>query len=259
MRTLIWAAALCLAAAPTASRAVTVAIPYSGQITDDGQLVNGTRTLQFSLYSTPTGGTQLATQTEALSLVRGVYHTQLLFDDSVWSLAEQRWLGVTVDGGTELPRVPIGFVPFAVRALSSEPPPAGVNFPDVPGVSLSLATSSSWTRIDTVGVTVPGAGFVWVAATVNVVSQALQNDFHDVNVVLSETAPLASPFDQIRIFEAMGPNQARTLAHTQVFPATAGHHVYGLYVRQVNPLTAGRPTSFARVTLQGMWVPRRYP
>ena len=86
------------------------------------------------------------------------------------------------------------------------------------------------------------------------------NPPHDVNVVLSETTPGASPAEQIRIFQRYDPTGRDAFSHTQVFPMTAGHHVFGLYVRQVYNLGGATPnTNFARATLQVQWIPRRYP
>lgn len=193
--------------------------------------------------------------------MRGVYHTLLTFDDSVWSLSEQRWIGVSVDAGPELPRVAIGFVPFAVRALNTETPPPGVNFLSSAGSTQAVTTSSSWTRLDTVGVTAPGDGYLWLSTVVRVNPVATQNPFHDISVVMSETTPPASPTDRLWVREALsGPGNWRSYSHTQVLPVTAGHHAMGLYVRQIENLGGGvTTTNFTRVTLQAMWVPRLYP
>ena len=245
---------------PVASHATTVLVPYSGQLAENGQLVNGTRSLQFSLYATPAGGSALATQTETLNLVRGVYHTQLSFDDTVWSLSEPRWIGVSVDAAPELePRVALGFVPFAVRSLTSEQPQPGVNFRSTPGSTTTVPTQSTWTVLDTVGVTAPADGYLWLTATVRVNTLAPTQAFHDINIIMSETTPAPSPSDQFRVNEAMGPTNVRSYSHTQVLPVTAGHHTMGLHVRQVTNLGSGASTNFTRVTLQAMWLPRLYP
>jgi hypothetical protein len=259
--TLLIFVALAAPLLPRAGRAAPIQVPYSGQLAEDGELVNGTRSLEIRLYDVPTSGAPLATQTGSVDVVRGVFHTVLTFDDSVWSLSEPRWIGIAVDGDPELsPRVQIGFVPFAVRALTSARPEPGVNFAPGGGTSVLVASGTSWTLLDTVGVTVPDDGYVWVTGTGWVHVIVTTQGIHNVNVVLSETTPLAAPPDQIVLRDLYSTQDRLSFSQTQVFPVAAGHHVFGLYVRQTENLGGLAPgTNFARATLQAHWIPKRYP
>lgn len=112
---------------PSFALAVPLQIPYSGQLSESGTLVNGTRAMTFVIYDAASGGSALYTQAEpTVSVMNGVYHVELNAPDTVWN-GSDRWLGVSVNGGPELtPRTKIGSVPFAVRAGALD------NLPTVP-------------------------------------------------------------------------------------------------------------------------------
>lgn len=101
---------------PTFALAVPTQVPYSGQLSENGTMVNGTRYFSFTIYDALTGGAALYTQAESLAVTLGVYHTALNAPDSIWN-GQERWLSVTVNSGTKLnPRTRIASVPYAVRA-----------------------------------------------------------------------------------------------------------------------------------------------
>ena len=99
-----------------AAFAVPAKIPYSGQLTESGSLVNGMRYFQFQIYDAATGGTPLYAQSESLLVGDGVYHTELNAPVVIWTGAD-RWLAISVNGGVDLaPRTRVGTVPYAIRA-----------------------------------------------------------------------------------------------------------------------------------------------
>lgn len=145
--------ALGLLFTPVASSAFTLTpVPYSGQLTDGGVPVNGTRYFTLRLYDAPSGGTIVFTQAESLQVIDGIYHTQLQTVETVWNGAD-RWLGVSVNGGAELtPRQKIGWVPYAVHTLTN-PPTLVVR----PQTSMTV-NGSAWVAVDSLTITTSVAG-----------------------------------------------------------------------------------------------------
>lgn len=142
---------------PAAAHATVYPVPYSGQLAESSQLVNGTRYFSFRVYSVGVGGSSLATQSESLTVVKGVYHTMLNIDSSIWD-GSDRWVGVSVNGAAELtPRIKVGWVPYAAYAPRGTPS----IFAGIPNGR--TVTSDQWTKIDSVTVTVTDPGFAVVS------------------------------------------------------------------------------------------------
>ena len=97
-------------------------INYQGKLTDiEGQPLDGTVSIQFSIYSQETGGTALWAETQSsLSVQNGIFNVLL---GSVNPLPEslfdghERWLGLRVGSDAEMsPRQQIVSVGYALRA-----------------------------------------------------------------------------------------------------------------------------------------------
>ena len=147
-------------------------IPYSGQLTEGGVTVTGTRYFTFTLYDAPTGGLTVRVQSESLLVINGVYHTSLFTQPGDWS-GGSRYLGVSVNSAPEMtPRVSIGLVPFAVHAVQSDTAlvagfsnwvsPAGLQS-HYSGATI-FSSSISWAPIDSMTLVVPKGGHVLAQA-----------------------------------------------------------------------------------------------
>ncbi len=96
---------------------VGTAFTYQGQLKQNGSPVNGSVSLSFKLYSTPTGGSPLGTVNQSLNLANGLFTTQLDFGASTSSAFDgsERWLGISIASDPELtPRQPLTAVPYAL-------------------------------------------------------------------------------------------------------------------------------------------------
>jgi len=101
-------------------------LSYQGVLTNAaGELVpDGDRSLTIALYSEASGGSAIWTETQTVTVVRGLFNAILgritpippsLFFDRAY------FLGVSVDGGTELaPRAALTAAPYALRAQVAE-------------------------------------------------------------------------------------------------------------------------------------------
>ena len=153
-------------------------VPYTGQLSIGGSPVNGRHFFGFALYNVASGGVPIYTQAESLSVANGVYSTQLNTPFTAWG--EKRWIGVAVDGGSELlPRVPVGAVPYSIISAYSMDGVHAVNAdtanvarsPNVPGLTwrtgpaMTTLTSMSSTLIDSITIVCPGPGAVMLIAT----------------------------------------------------------------------------------------------
>jgi hypothetical protein len=96
-------------------------ISYQGLLIDTvGDPLNGTYSLSFFLYATPTGGTSMWTETHPeVPVTDGLFSVSLgrftSLSESNFSQAD-RYLSVSVDGGDEMmPRIRMISVPYAFR------------------------------------------------------------------------------------------------------------------------------------------------
>jgi len=101
----------------------TFTITYQGRLTDanGNAVVDGDHTLTFKLYDQATDGSALWQETQNLATSNGVFTAQLGSVSSMDALLFDKvyYLGVTVDGGSELaPRTALSTVPYAQRAHS---------------------------------------------------------------------------------------------------------------------------------------------
>jgi hypothetical protein len=114
---------------------------------NNGQPVNdGGYALTFKLYTAPTGGTALWTETQAsVNLVGGIYSVAL---GTVTPLTPNfdvpYWLGVTVGTGLEMqPRMALTAAPYALSLLGS----AAAHFGDIKS-SYQTNDHAGWVRLD---------------------------------------------------------------------------------------------------------------
>lgn len=96
-------------------------LTHQGRLLDASDTpIDGTVSLTFRLYSVPTGGVEIAAETQMVTVDDGLFSVQLsaLSSSTLYSTDEERWLGVTIDGTELLPRLRIGATPYAVVAKS---------------------------------------------------------------------------------------------------------------------------------------------
>lgn len=217
--------------------AIPGSIPYSGQLLEGGNAVQGRHFFTFRIYDTASGGLPVYTQAESLDVVGGVYHTSLDAPASVWSGAG-RWVGVTVDLGVELlPRVQVGWVPYAVRLLHS--PILQVR----PATSLNV--TSTWTRVDSLTIEAPVAGIT----ILNVTGSGLWS-----GAVSQSGAELsideATPTQNLQVIRAISGSDA--LAVTSMVATSPGTHKFYFWARA---LAAGQTYSISSQRFQATFIP----
>lgn len=107
----------------------SAAFTYQGQLRQAGAPVDGARDLEFALFDSAGGGSQIGATVDAPSwpIVGGLFTIDLSFPGAF--SGPQRWLEVRIDGTPMLPRQPITPVPFAQFGLSGTTGPAGPEGP----------------------------------------------------------------------------------------------------------------------------------
>ena len=116
---------------PTAS-ASSVIVPrlvnFSGKATDtQGKIFTGIAGATFSIYRDQSEGAPLWMETQNVQTdAKGNYTVQLGATKpdglplDLFTSGEARWLGVTINGGSELPRILLLSVPYALKAADAE-------------------------------------------------------------------------------------------------------------------------------------------
>jgi hypothetical protein len=127
---LSWVFVLALQAQQTnpASSTVPLSIRYSGTATDaQGKHPSGTVGAAFALYKDEQGGAALWLETQNVTAdSSGHYTVQLGATTSaglpaeLFTSGEARWLGVSINGQAEQPRVLLLSVPYALKALDAQ-------------------------------------------------------------------------------------------------------------------------------------------
>ncbi len=112
--------ALTLCLLSSTAIAVPMQFDHQGRIHDTvGVPLDGLQIITFQLYNTSAGGTSFWDETISLTFDNGYFHTRLGDSDAIDispSDGDDIWLGITVDTGTELPRIKLSSVPFAMVA-----------------------------------------------------------------------------------------------------------------------------------------------
>jgi len=101
-------------------------IDFQGRLTDDnGNAVNGTVNITFSIYDVDTGGTALWSESQAVDVTEGLFNVTLgnitPLDESYF-ISPDRWIGILVETDNEMsPRTRITSVPYALQSGTSTP------------------------------------------------------------------------------------------------------------------------------------------
>jgi len=99
---------------------VPSSISYQGSLTNlSGDALNGSYNLQFRIYETSSGGTQIWDQNNTnVNITNGVFSVILNNLENL-SFDQQYWLAISVNGGSELtPRTPLTSVPYSLTTKS---------------------------------------------------------------------------------------------------------------------------------------------
>ncbi|MBL0175765.1 MAG: hypothetical protein IPP94_10940 [Ignavibacteria bacterium] len=115
-----------IALTAVASGQVPRTISYQGVLTDAAGtfIADGNHTLLMSLYDNASASTPIYTETQTVVVVKGLFNAIIGSVTPIpvlVSFDRGYFLGVTVDGGTELvPRTPLSAVPYALRAAAAD-------------------------------------------------------------------------------------------------------------------------------------------
>jgi trimeric autotransporter adhesin len=151
-----------------ASAVVPRLVNYSGKAIDaEGKIISGTAGATFAIYSEQSGGAPLWMETQNVNAdAKGNYTIQLGATKpeglplDVFASGEARWLGVTINGGEEQPRVMLLSVPYALKAGDAETIgglPASAFMLAMPS-SASASSSAAASTASTVTPAVSGTG-----------------------------------------------------------------------------------------------------
>lgn len=203
MRTLLIAVLILIPSLATA-----VEVPYSGQLSEDGNLVTGNRYVQLAVYNVASGGTPIHAQAESLTVVGGVYRAVLVVPDGTW-FGGDRWIGASINGGIELsPRVKYYAPPRPSPQLFTRSPIS------------KYVDGNQWVVIDSVNVTVPVNGFTSINVTG--FAQWTAGSSVSMQVAISEMTP-----DELQtVINSPGTSVPMTTA--LMTATTAGAHTYYL-------------------------------
>jgi hypothetical protein len=125
---LCWSMSAQQTSSPVGSATVPRLVHFSGKATDaQGKVIVGMVGATFAIYKEEHGGSPLWLETQNVQGdVKGNYTVQLGatkpdgLPQDLFSSGEARWLGVTVNGGQEQPRVLLLSVPYALKAADAE-------------------------------------------------------------------------------------------------------------------------------------------
>src|SRR5260370_2433763 len=131
-------------------------VNFSGRAADtQGKPIAGIAGVTFAIYKDQYAGAPLWMETQNVHPdAKGNYTVQLGASQSdglpleLFSSGDARWLGVTVNGGQEQPRVLLLSVPYALKAADAQtlgglPPSAFLLAPPAPDANSTRATPSS--------------------------------------------------------------------------------------------------------------------
>src|SRR5688500_1142003 len=103
-----------------AAQGVPDTVSLTARLVDDGTPVDGTRTIDLKIFDAEEAGTEIWTETHnGVSVSGGLFYLEM---GSLSSLdaytfdGGRRWLQISVNGTNLEPRLPIGSVPYAIRA-----------------------------------------------------------------------------------------------------------------------------------------------
>jgi hypothetical protein len=161
-------------------------ITFSGVVkAANGQTPNGIEGITFALYSEQEGSAPLWIETQNVRLdSAGRYTVQLGAIDpkglplELFASGEARWLGVTLEGRVEQPRVLLLSVPYALKAADAETvgglpasafvlaaPPSAAGDSGRPGASVSPATAALAAAASVTGTGAANTIPLWTSAS----------------------------------------------------------------------------------------------
>lgn len=98
------------------------AISYQGSLADKKgvPVSDGNHTLVLTLYNSRTGAIFVYSKTAIVTTANGIFTTLLDSIPATVTFDKEYFLGITIDGGTELnPRTPLASAPYALNVASS--------------------------------------------------------------------------------------------------------------------------------------------
>jgi hypothetical protein len=115
-------------AASSTSAVVPRLVNFSGKAADaQGKIVSGVAGMTFAIYQEESGGSPLWLETQNVQAdAKGNYTAQLGATKpdglplDLFTSGDARWLGVTVNGGQEQPRILLLSVPYALKAADAQ-------------------------------------------------------------------------------------------------------------------------------------------
>lgn len=121
MRTVFTFLALLIISAISLNSQIPQLLNWQGVLEDsNGDLLNGNYNLNFAIYNVSTGGTALFTETKSVTISDGLVNVNLGESTNLnLDFNQQYYLGITVDNGTELPRIKLTTAPYAFQALNA--------------------------------------------------------------------------------------------------------------------------------------------
>lgn len=106
------------------AHAVPAVVPVHGKLTASGERVDDRVRIDVALYDAEGAATPLWMDTFSVEVHRGTFTVELgsqsLLDTDVFASNPSLWLGFTVEGDTEMPRVAVGGTARVARAQSAE-------------------------------------------------------------------------------------------------------------------------------------------
>jgi len=113
--------------APAPHPVVPRLVNFSGKAADEqGKVLSGVVGATFAIYKAQTGGSPLWLEMQNVTAAKGNYTAQLGATKpeglplDVFASGDARWLGVSVNGGAEQPRVLLMSVPYALKAADAQ-------------------------------------------------------------------------------------------------------------------------------------------
>jgi hypothetical protein len=101
-------------------------INYQGRVDSSGLVINGQRSMTFSIYDAPTGGTTLWTETQpTVTITSGIFGVLLgsvtPFPATLFTGTGDRYIGTSIAGSTEMtPRFRVTSTPFSLRSSQAD-------------------------------------------------------------------------------------------------------------------------------------------
>jgi hypothetical protein len=137
-------------------------IPIQGRLTDaSGTPLDGTYSIQFSLYDVSSEGTALCSDTNSVTVDNGLFYSEILGNCSGVAEGQQLYLGITVGTDPEMtPRKAIYPVPYA----SSLMPGAVISTTGYPALHVE-STSTSGRALRAYASATSGTNFAVVGAS----------------------------------------------------------------------------------------------